>query len=105
MKRKFSRRLLIGFLILITVWLVVAQCSMKYRISDKKAKEKFSREGVILIPDSIKIDDFEIHYAKTGNDTFPTLFFVHGSPDGWIRYEKFMKDKDLLTKYRMISID
>jgi pimeloyl-ACP methyl ester carboxylesterase len=33
------------------------------------------------------------------------LFFIHGSPDSWIRYEQFMKDKDLLTKYRMISID
>lgn len=78
---------------------------MKYRITDNKAKEKFSKEGVTLVTDSIKVDDFEIHYAKTGNDTFPTLFFVHGSPDSWIRYEKFMKDKDLLTKYRMISID
>ena len=105
MKRKIFRRLLIGFLILITVWLVFAQCSMKYRISDKKAKEKFLKKGVALHTESAKVDGFDIHYAKTGNDTFPTLFFVHGSPDGWTRYEKFMQDKDLLTKYRMISID
>jgi len=78
---------------------------MKYRISDSKAKEKFLKEGVTLHTRSIEIDGFEMHYAKTGNDTLPTLFFVHGSPDGWIRYEKFMQDKDLLSKYRMISID
>ena len=89
MKRKIFRRLLIGFLILITVWLVFAQFSMKYRISDKKAKEKFSKEGVTLDTEFIKVDGFEMHYAKTGNDTLPTLFFVHGSPDGWIRYKKF----------------
>ena len=75
---------------------------MKYRISDRKAKEKFSKEGVALNTESFKVDGFNIHYAKTGNDTFPTLFFVHGSPDGWTRYEEFMQDKDLLTKYRMI---
>ncbi|HET6768260.1 MAG TPA: alpha/beta hydrolase [Chitinophagaceae bacterium] len=105
MKRKVFRRLLVGFLILMTVWLGFAQCSMKYRISDKKATEKFSKAGVTLSPGSIKVDGFDIHYAKTGNDTFPTLFFIHGSPDGWIRYEKFMQDKDLLARYRMISID
>jgi len=78
---------------------------MKYRISDKKAKEKFSRKGVTLNTGFIEIDGFTMHYAKTGNDTHATLFFVHGSPDGWIRFEKFLRDKDLLSKYRMIAID
>jgi len=105
MKRKFFRRLLIGFLFFITIWLVVAQFIMKYRIPDRKAKEQFLKEGVILNTESIKVDGFEMHYAKTGNDKLPTLFFVHGSPDGWITYKKFLQDKDLLTKYRMISID
>jgi pimeloyl-ACP methyl ester carboxylesterase len=105
MKRKISRRLLIGFLIFITAWLILAQFSMKFRMDDKKAKKKFSSAGVTLNTEFIKVDSFEMHYAKTGDDTFPTLFFVHGSPDGWIRYKKFMQDKDLLTKYRMISID
>jgi hypothetical protein len=105
MKRRFFRRLLFGFLIFITVWFVFAQVIMKSRINDSKAKEKFSKNNVVLTTETIKIDGFEMHYAKTGNDTFPTLFFVHGSPDSWTRYEKFMQDKDLLTKYRMISID
>ena len=105
MKRKPFRRLLIGFLIFITVWIVFAQYGMKSRISDKKAKEKFLKEGVVLHTDFFKTNGFNIHYTKTGNDTFPTLFFVHGSPDSWTRYEEFMQDKDLLTKYRMISID
>ena len=105
MKRKTSRRVLIGFLILIAAWLVIAQWSMKYRINDNKAKEKFSKAGVALQTGSEKVGDFDLHYAKTGSDTFPTLFFVHGSPDGWTRYEEFLKDKDLLRRYRMISID
>ena len=105
MKRTILRRLLGGVLIFLTVWLVFAQFIMKSRISDKKAKEKFSHAGVSLTTDTKKINGFDIHFAKTGNDTLPTLFFVHGSPDSWTRYEEFMKDKDLLSKYRMISID
>jgi pimeloyl-ACP methyl ester carboxylesterase len=105
MKRKAFRRLMIGFFIFITVWLILAQCMMKYRISDNNAKQKFSKAGVSLTTETKTINGFDIHYAKTGNDTFPTLFFVHGSPDGWTRYEEFMKDKELLSKYRIISID
>jgi pimeloyl-ACP methyl ester carboxylesterase len=105
MKRKIFRRLLIGFLVLITVWLVFAQCSLKFRMSDSEAKKKFSENNVELTTGFIKVDGFDMHYAKTGNDTFPTLFFVHGSPGGWNAFERYMQDKDLLNKYRMISID
>ena len=105
MKRKIFRRLLIGFLILITVWLVFAQCSMKFRMSDSEAKKKFSKNNVELTTETIKVDGFTMHYAKTGNDTFPTLFFVHGSPGSWNAFERYMQDKDLMSKYRMISID
>ena len=105
MKRKFFRRLLSIFLILITVWLVFAQCSMKFRMSDSEAKEKFSKNGVVLKTETIKVDGFDMHYAKTGSDTLPTLFFVHGSPGGWSAFERYMQDKDLLAKYRMIAVD
>ena len=105
MKRKLFRRLLIGFIIFISAWIVFAQLGMKDRTSDKKAKERFLKAGVTLYTDSFNADGFDIHYTKTGIDTLPTLFFVHGSPDNWTRYEQFMQDKDLLTKYRMISID
>ena len=105
MKRKIFRRLFIGFLILTTVWLVFAQCSMKFRMSDSEAKEKFSRNNVTLTTEFITIDGFKMHYAKTGHDTLPTLFFVHGSPGGWTAFERYMQDKDLLTNYRMISVD
>ena len=105
MKRKAFRRLLFGFFIFIITWLILAQFTMKYRTSDIKAKEKFSNVGVSLTTETKKVNGFDIHYAKTGSDTFPTLFFVHGSPDAWTNYEEFMKDKELLSRYRMISID
>ena len=105
MKRKFLRRLLIGFLTLIIIWLVFAQCSMKFRMSDGEAKEKFSKNHITLTTEFIQIDKFKMHYAKTGNDTLPTLFFVHGSPGGWTAFERYMQDKDLVSRYRMISVD
>lgn len=105
MKRKLFWRWLISFLSFISAWIVFARLGMKNRISDKKAKEKFFKAGATLYTGSFAADNFILHYTKTGTDTFPTLFFVHGSPDSWARYEEFMLDKDLLTKYRMITID
>jgi pimeloyl-ACP methyl ester carboxylesterase len=105
MKRK---RLRITFRIIgifLLAWLIFAQSCMKFRISDSEAKEKFSRSGVELTTATMEIDGFTMHYAKTGDDSLPTLFFVHGSPGSWNAFEKYMQDKDLLGKYRMISID
>ena len=69
MKQKAFRRLMIGFFIFIICWLILAQFMMKHRISDNKAKEKFSKAGFSLTTETKKINGFDIHYAKTGNDT------------------------------------
>lgn len=78
---------------------------MKFRVSDNTAREKFSKNNVELFTETVVINGFKLHYAKTGHDTLPTLFFVHGSPGSWNAFEKYMRDKDLLKKYRMVSID
>jgi pimeloyl-ACP methyl ester carboxylesterase len=93
------------FLVVLVSWLVFAQFAWKFRISDNTAKKKFAKEGVKLFAETIRAEGFNLHYAKTGNDTLPTLFFVHGSPGGWIKFMKYMYDKDLLEKYRMVSVD
>ena len=78
---------------------------MKFRISDSKAKKSFEKTGVILTTATVKVNGANMHFAKTGNDTLPTIVFVHGSPGSWDAFAQYMQDKDLLRKYRMISID
>jgi pimeloyl-ACP methyl ester carboxylesterase len=99
-----KKRMLIILIILIS-WIIFAQSCMKFRISDSKAIAAFAKEGVALHTETIKANNFKLHFAKTGNDTLPTLFFVHGSPGSWDAFSVYMKDKDLLAKYRMVSID
>jgi pimeloyl-ACP methyl ester carboxylesterase len=78
---------------------------MKMRISDAKAKKEFANAGVVLKTEFIDINGFKLHFAKTGNDSLPTLLFIHGSPGSWDAFKVYMQDKDLLAKYRMVSID
>lgn len=91
--------------IILIAWIVFAQSCMKFRVSDSKAKEQFAAANVTLHTETILSTGFNLHYAKTGNDTFPTLFFVHGSPGSWDAFSVYMKDKDLLAKFRMVSVD
>lgn len=91
--------------IILFAWVVLAQSCMKFHISDEEAKKQFTEAGVELKTETIEVDGFHMHYAKTGNDSFPTLFFVHGSPGSWDAFSRYLKDKELLAKYRMISID
>lgn len=91
--------------IFLLAWIVFAHYCMKFRVSDADAKRNFLAKGVQLFTGDFTDNGFTIHYAKTGSDSLPTLVFIHGSPGSWYAYEKYMKDTDLLSKFRMISID
>ena len=98
-------RISLGGCIIILLWLIMAQSCMKFKISDSEAKKEFEKEGVLLTTKTIKLGKHRIHYAQSGSDTLPTIVFVHGSPGSWNAFSQYMKDKELLSKYRMVSID
>ena len=91
--------------IILFAWVILAQSCMQFRISDTVAKKKFSDAGISLFTETVIVNGCNMHYVKTGNDSLPTLFFVHGSPGSWEAFSEYLKDKDLLAKYRMISFD
>lgn len=100
MKRSFK---IIGIILLL--WLVLAQSCMKMRISDKKAQKEFAEAGIKLQTLIKNSNGFPLHYAQSGNDTMPTLLFVHGTPGSWDAFKHYLKNKELLQNYRIISVD
>ena len=93
------------FGIILIAWIIFAQSCMTFRKADDEMKNEFKAKGVTLVTATEKIDGRNIHYAKTGSDTLPTLVFIHGTPGSWNAFSIYMEDKDLLQKYRMVSID
>ena len=87
------------------IWLVLAQGCMTMRRPDQETKEEFAKQGIMLSTATVNIDGHHLHYAKTGSDTLPTLFFVHGTPGSWNAFEHYLADKRLMLKFRMVSID
>lgn len=93
------------FLFITLGWIVLAQSCFRFRISDSKAKAQFDSAGVAIAFHTITVDNHQLHYAQTGNDSLPTLLFIHGSPGSWDAFIDYLKDPILLKKFRMVSVD
>jgi pimeloyl-ACP methyl ester carboxylesterase len=78
---------------------------MKFRISDSDAKEEFTQKGLQISFHYTDVNEGGVHYAKSGADSLPTLFFVHGSPGSWDAFKIYMMDTSLLKHFRIISVD
>lgn len=105
MSRKISKKFKWGLLIFITLWIIFAQSCMKFRISDTQAKTEFEQKGLHVSFINVKTGDGTLHYVKTGIDSLPTLFFIHGSPGSWDAFKGYMMDSALLRYFRIISVD
>jgi len=104
MKRFFMKSMMV-FVVILIVWIILAQSCMTFRKADHEMKREFQQKGVTLNTATAKIEGRNIHYAQTGDDSFPTLIFIHGTPGSWNAFSNYLEDKELLQKYRMISID
>lgn len=98
---------IMGILItlILLAWILFAQVAFKFRTPDKDAIMAFRKNQVQLSFHDLEIEGHNIHYAQTGNDTLPTLIFIHGSPGSWDAFEAYLQDEELLKKFRMVSID
>jgi len=90
---------------LLVLWLIMAQSCMTFRVSDAEARLNFAKKGVTLVTHTITVNKFPLHYVQSGNDSFPTLVFVHGTPGSWNAFQDYLSDSALLKHFRMISID
>jgi pimeloyl-ACP methyl ester carboxylesterase len=100
------RKLFLYSLAILLTWIFLAQCIiMRNRLSDKKATSIFDAKNIPLRISDTVMGERNIHYAVSGNDSLPTLVFIHGSPGSWMNYMKFMWDSSMRKKFRMVSID
>jgi pimeloyl-ACP methyl ester carboxylesterase len=91
--------------ILLLIWVIIAPSCMTMRTADGEMKKKFQEQGVELRTATQEVNGHHIHYAVTGNDTMPTIIFIHGTPGSWEAFAGYLKDSALLQHYRMVSID
>jgi pimeloyl-ACP methyl ester carboxylesterase len=103
--RSFLMRSFMVVAVLLVVWIILAPACMTFREADSTMKQKFRKKGIQLNTFTEKIEGKHIHYAKTGDDTLPTIVFIHGTPGSWDAFAMYLMDSTLLQHYRLISID
>jgi pimeloyl-ACP methyl ester carboxylesterase len=101
----FMKKMFVLSSLFLLSWLLFAQSCMTFRKSDTEEKTEFAKSHVTLRTAFLKVDGRKLHYAYTGSDSLPTLFFIHGSPGSWEAFSQYMKDSLLLKKFRMVSVD
>lgn len=85
--------------------MVASQSCFQMREADRDAEKEFSQRGITASFCSLMVDNIPLHYVKTGNEKFPTLFIIHGSPGSWSAYKRYLMDTSLLKSFRLIAID
>ena len=103
--RKIIMKTFIVLAVILVLWLIMAQSCMFMRTTNADASKKFTSRNIKYAIKDFKSGNRTIHYVQTGNDTLPTLFFIHGSPGSWDAFDGYLSDSLLLPQYRMISID
>lgn len=101
---KIQMRLLIYTVFFVLVAVVMPGC-FTMRMSDREVDKAFMHYD--MKPTQHQYDTLgrTMNYAEIGEDSLPTVVFVHGSPGGWGAFVDFMKDTALLKKARMVSVD
>jgi pimeloyl-ACP methyl ester carboxylesterase len=101
---KFSKRLLIVYIILFVISQILSSC-LTFKVSQKEIDTKFSGYAMKPSQHQIEVQGVKINYAEIGSDSLPVAFFVHGSPGSWGGFIDFMKDTVLLKKVKMVAVD
>ena len=101
---KFSKRLLIGYIILFIISQILSSC-LTFKVSQKEIDTKFSGYSMKPVQHQMDVQGVTMNYAEIGSDSLPVAFFVHGSPGSWGEFIDFMKDTILLKKVKMVAVD
>jgi pimeloyl-ACP methyl ester carboxylesterase len=104
-KKNIPGMVFIIIAIVLIGWVLLAPWFFTFRMSDHTAKQLFSQLGIPVKTANINVSGKEIHYVMVGNDSLPTLAFIHGSPSSWHAFIEYMKDVELLKYYRIMGID
>lgn len=102
--KRLSLRLVFTYFALLGVSQFFTGC-MSFRLTPEETKAVFANKNFqpkIIISEAA---ERPINYVEIGNDTLPTVIFVHGSPGSWSAFVDFLKTDSLLKKVRMVSVD
>jgi pimeloyl-ACP methyl ester carboxylesterase len=78
---------------------------IQFRTSDEKFNDFFKKNNVPAKILYYNAANRRIRYLSVGNDSLPTLLFIHGSPSSSNIYTDYYKDSLFLRTFKMYAVD
>ena len=104
---RWSKRVL-GVLFTLFIFFLFSQLftgCFQFRMDDDEAGQYFKDLGINVDFESYLIDENNVFFASTGNDTSQIVLFIHGTPGAWTNFIDFLGNPDLIRKYRLVAVD
>jgi pimeloyl-ACP methyl ester carboxylesterase len=78
---------------------------VQFRMSDEKFNIFFRKNNIPAKIQYYTAADRRIRYIAIGNDSLPTLLFIHGAPSSTYLYTDYFKDSLFLKTFSMYAVD
>lgn len=107
-KNKWLRRLLrtiLGLIIFLIIVCFVFDHYVQFRRSDDELKKFFIESHVPGKIGYYVSNGRRLRYVSIGNDSLPTLFFIHGSPASMSLYRGRFVDATILRTFKVMAVD
>jgi pimeloyl-ACP methyl ester carboxylesterase len=100
-----SLRIIAGLFIGFIVACFVFDHYVQFRKSDSALNKIFKEENIPATIRYYKSGGRELRYISVGNDSLPTILFLHGSPGSMSYYSWRFKDTSLVGKFKLYAVD
>ena len=107
-KGRWPRRLL--RILIITIAVIIIACLVfdhyvQFRRSDEELNKIFTEQRIDASIHYYTTHGRRLRYVAAGNDSLPTLLFLHGSPGSISYYSRRYKDSSLQGQFRIYAVD
>ncbi|MEZ4775848.1 MAG: alpha/beta hydrolase [Bacteroidia bacterium] len=102
---KILKYVLITIGLIVLVLYVIFRFFMDFSKNDQALEKYFEGNPKQPTYGFYQAEGKTIHYACIGEDSLPTIIFIHGSPGTWDAFAAYFKDTTLLKHFRMMSVD
>ncbi len=99
-----KQKLFVSFLLLTAILCCLYSC-VPVPMSQTEIDKHFADRKISASQGFYQVGKRSMHYAKTGNDSGPVVFFVHGSPGSLGDYIDFLSDTTLRQVSTLIAVD
>lgn len=107
-KGRWLRRLLRTLIITVGIFIIaclVFDHYVQFRRSDEELNKIFAEQNIDASIHYYTTHGRRLRYVAAGNDSLPTLLFLHGSPGSISYYSRRYADNSLHRRFRMYAVD